>query len=386
MPNLKTQGFPAETGVGVDHGLLSGLSDDDHAQYLLLAGRGGQSISDNVTIQDDATAGLTLRRDSTTQAVEVMRLENQGAAATNTGVRIASYALNDVGGLFEQGAIQFDTNGTFTSGSEDAEIRIYGRTNGALQEFLLFDGGGSRVQIISTDGENAIDVRAGNTNINRDKLNRDTIIKTQGNDNAVYVKASNDRIGHFNGNPLASLDHIGDARFGDSTTNYVEIESDGDVNFVSGAGLQYGEISGTEVGDTLTISGTGVANKVQITSFSVNGESNGSVTPDHTNDHVTVGKAGRYEVSCRITAESAAAGGSAEIAASIFANNGVTRFTNTTQGRKLTGGGGDVGFFDPGGICPLSANDTVEVWIWNETNTDNIVIDDVTLTVKQLGG
>lgn len=36
-----------------DHGELQGLSDDDHSQYLLLAGRGGQTIDDTITINDD---------------------------------------------------------------------------------------------------------------------------------------------------------------------------------------------------------------------------------------------------------------------------------------------------------------------------------------------
>jgi hypothetical protein len=33
-----------------DHGNLAGLGDDDHAQYLLLAGRAGQTITDDITI------------------------------------------------------------------------------------------------------------------------------------------------------------------------------------------------------------------------------------------------------------------------------------------------------------------------------------------------
>lgn len=38
-------------GGGVtDHGELSGLGDDDHSQYLNLNGRGGQTISDNITL------------------------------------------------------------------------------------------------------------------------------------------------------------------------------------------------------------------------------------------------------------------------------------------------------------------------------------------------
>lgn len=45
---------PTASGGGqlgvTDHGALTGLGDDDHAQYLLLAGRGGQSIVDAITL------------------------------------------------------------------------------------------------------------------------------------------------------------------------------------------------------------------------------------------------------------------------------------------------------------------------------------------------
>jgi cytoskeletal protein CcmA (bactofilin family) len=42
------------------HGSLSGLSDDDHNQYLLLAGRGGQVIDDSLTICGATTLNNTL--------------------------------------------------------------------------------------------------------------------------------------------------------------------------------------------------------------------------------------------------------------------------------------------------------------------------------------
>lgn len=48
-------------GTGTDHGALSGLSDDDHTQYLLLAGRaggqsaqGGTAASENLTLESTA--------------------------------------------------------------------------------------------------------------------------------------------------------------------------------------------------------------------------------------------------------------------------------------------------------------------------------------------
>ncbi|KKN83862.1 hypothetical protein LCGC14_0295150 [marine sediment metagenome] len=58
------------TGVGDDHGLLTGLSDDDHTQYVLLAGRsGGQTIRGGTAARER----LLLR--STASGVEVGRIE-----------------------------------------------------------------------------------------------------------------------------------------------------------------------------------------------------------------------------------------------------------------------------------------------------------------------
>ncbi len=48
------------TSSGVtDHGNLAGLGDDDHSQYLLLAGRSGQYIDDSITISGDLTVNGT---------------------------------------------------------------------------------------------------------------------------------------------------------------------------------------------------------------------------------------------------------------------------------------------------------------------------------------
>ena len=57
---LKADATWAAAGVS-DHGALSGLSDDDHSQYLLLAGRGsgGQTVTDPITI-DSTTTNQTL--------------------------------------------------------------------------------------------------------------------------------------------------------------------------------------------------------------------------------------------------------------------------------------------------------------------------------------
>jgi hypothetical protein len=38
------------------------------------------------------------------------------------------------------------------------------------------------------------------------------------------------------------------------------------------------------------------------------------------------------------------------------------------------------------GIIDLAVNDTIEVWIWNNTNADDIIIDDINLSLIQCGG
>ena len=55
---------------GLDHGLISGLSDDDHTQYALLAGRsGGQTLSGGTAANDDLTLQGTTNATRTTSYV-----------------------------------------------------------------------------------------------------------------------------------------------------------------------------------------------------------------------------------------------------------------------------------------------------------------------------
>jgi hypothetical protein len=158
-----------------------------------------------------------------------------------------------------------------------------------------------------------------------------------------------------------------------------------DVVFNTGAGLCYGEIYASDASSTVTITGTGKGNKVQITAFDVDGHSN-NMTPDHTNDHVTVDVAGKYMCNVSLHAISTGGGGADLYGYSVYKNNGATEFANLHGQRNLTGGGGDEGSMSLSGIIDLSVNDTVEVWIWNNTNTDDVIVDDITLSLVQIGG
>jgi hypothetical protein len=175
----------------------------------------------------------------------------------------------------------------------------------------------------------------------------------------------------------------GSTRIGTSTNN-VEIEPDGDVVFNGTGGLVFGEIYAYDTSTTITISSSGIANKVQITAFAANGQSN-NATPDHTNDHITIDKAGKYLVTISGSIASVA-GAAALFGFGLWINNGATQYTNVHTHRNLSGGGGDAGSISMSGICDFAANDTVELWVYNETNTQNIVVDDMTLSVVQIGG
>lgn len=167
--------------------------------------------------------------------------------------------------------------------------------------------------------------------------------------------------------------------------NNIAIDVNGNLVFVGGAGLAFGEIYAHDVANELTITAAGQANKVQITSFTVNGASN-NTTPDHTNDHITITKAGKYLCTFAMAISSAAAGGADEVGFAAYKNNGTTEFLNLCGHRTLSGGGTDRGSCSGSGIIDLSVSDTIEVWIWNEDSTDNIVVDDITLTLVQIGG
>lgn len=171
-------------------------------------------------------------------------------------------------------------------------------------------------------------------------------------------------------------------RLGDWDTNYVEIDKEGDVLFVGTAGLAYGGIS--VVGNTTetTITASGVAAQAVI--FDTNSPSN-NTTPDHTNDHITVDYAGDYDIKVSATVNSVSGIGS-RFEMTVQKNNGASNVGALQCNRNLSGGGGEAGVISMSDIATLAATDTVEVWIMNEDNTQNYVVENITLSIVQVGG
>lgn len=202
---------------------------------------------------------------------------------------------------------------------------------------------------------------------------------------SIEVKTTTGYVGLGTTTPDTQLQVIGGIKTGDDNTNYSEFSSTGDLTFTGTAGLCYGEIYCTDTSTTETITTTGKANKVQISAFAVNGVYN-HCTPDHTNDHITITKAGMYLCNVSMHLVSPGAGGANNIGYSVYKNNGATEFPNLHGQRDLAGGGGDEGSISLSGIIDLAVNDTIEVWIWNNTNNDDVIVDDINLSLVQIGG
>jgi len=148
-----------------------------------------------------------------------------------------------------------------------------------------------------------------------------------------------------------------------------------------GAGLIYGCIDGEDIATETTITTQGVP--VQVFSFDSNGPANG-LTPDFTNSHITITYPGIYFVAVSASVNSVT-GQASVFEFSVQVNNG-TRSIVPHVDRNIAGGGGSAGVISLSGIATLAADDTVEAWIENETNTENYLVEDISLTVIKIGG
>lgn len=175
-----------------------------------------------------------------------------------------------------------------------------------------------------------------------------------------------------------------EVRIGDAAT-FQQIDLAGDTFWVgAGTGLPYGEIFAQDNTTPTTITSAGKVNKVQITIFDTDGLSN-LTTPDHTNDHITIVKAGVYKVSVSMSVASSA-GDADKLGFSVYKNNGATEFPNIHFHRDFTAGTGLTGSASMVGLIDVAVDDTIELWGWNEDDTDNFLMEDVTMVIDQKGG
>lgn len=170
--------------------------------------------------------------------------------------------------------------------------------------------------------------------------------------------------------------NIGDA------ANYSEFLTDGDLIFYGTAGLCFGEIYAHSVAAAIT--SVNQNDWDQITAFDTNGLSN-NTTPDHTNDHITISKAGKYLISFHWCGHGPAAVHDWDFY--IAVNNRTTTFNNITAHVTSPIAQNDTSV-SATGIANLSVNDTVELWVTRTSAGNNIVLttDNCNITITQIGG
>ena len=180
--------------------------------------------------------------------------------------------------------------------------------------------------------------------------------------------------------PDTKLQVVGDVKFGDDNTNYVTIDATGNLVFVGGAGLAFGEIYARDNTTTTSTSTT----KAQILIFDTDGESN-NMTAVNAQGHLVVTKPGKYKIDTSISIKNSS-GSAHVINVEMYKNNGSVVFNNIHAGRNL-GTGSDVGNLTMSGIVDLAVNDTIEIWITSDSGAARtITIEDIDFSAIQVGG
>lgn len=121
----------------------------------------------------------------------------------------------------------------------------------------------------------------------------------------------------------------------------------------------------------------------QVTIFGVDDASN-QCTPDHTNDHITIVRAGTYLVTASFSARSTTAN---EYHFQVMKNNGTAGHPSLNSERHTTTAN-KIGSISIAGLAGLDASDTVELWVQRIDGgavAKTITLTHATLTVLEVG-
>ncbi len=169
-------------------------------------------------------------------------------------------------------------------------------------------------------------------------------------------------------------------RIGAVTTNYMEVNSTGDVVFVGSAGLPYAEIYVKD--STATISVDSDNPDVLVTQFTTNGLSN-NCTADAANDKITITKLGVYKVSLTASV-SLNSGASVDIVIAAYLN-GVEQpqlHADRTVATADKGSVSFVGFIDVTSV-PWDLDIRANI---DSSTARTLTVEDINLNVMQIGG
>ena len=363
--NLTINSNSANDGLIVLGNSTTGLvfDEDDEAATIgggeivhTINGSNEKSLFEFHKDGNTAPGGISFHRHSNTDALSsnIVFLRSKGDHATPLivadGSSLGKIRATGYDGTDEAEAAEIDFQVDGTPGNDDMPGRI------------IFKA--------SADGTQApiekVKINFGSTYVNSLSADHDFIAAGDTEANLFRVDAGADEV-----------------RQGDWDTNYAAVDKLGDVHYVAGGGLQFGEIyyHGAGADTVLAAQDTWY----QILSFGTDGESNADVTPSNAQDHITVGKAGRYLISFSASARSAAAN---TYEFMVKYNNGGSDCMNIMT-HRTTSTANRLGVMAVTGICDIPASGTVELWIERIDGgavAKTITLEHVNLVITQLGG
>lgn len=200
-------------------------------------------------------------------------------------------------------------------------------------------------------------------------------------DPVVFNEGAEDIDFRIEGDTAPNLFHTdasADTVYMGGTTTRIATDSGGNTSWEGeGSGLLFGNMYMYQGSTTVTVSV--VDTWYELASGLTGGETNG-VTFQNTHE-LLVSKAGKYLVNWSMSLDTPTA------ADEVMGAVGVNGTVNTSTASHTTVGNNDQGVAVAGtGILDLAADDVVSMFVLNETNTNNITVEHVTLTIMQIGG
>lgn len=150
-----------------------------------------------------------------------------------------------------------------------------------------------------------------------------------------------------------------------------------------GAEMEQGCMYVKDNATVTVISATGVANKVKFTGFATLGPATPVIGVDIGSQDATLEENGVYEILCSITLDSVV-GPATSFGLGIYSASGAVAHDMLHQHRNVNGGGGEEGSVTLSGQDFFSASDKIELYVYNMTNTQNVLLLDVTLSIKKI--
>ncbi len=374
--------------IPVGDGGARGIKEALSGEVALLPNGVGLSINPGGT----KTQPLRARTSGAGNSIKELRLarcsNTSGAGGTGLGLFDRVQLENDADSLVDATKIEHVWEDA-SSGAEDASTRHQVAVGGALTEIFRIDENGLLV-----------------SSTRKYRVRDDTIFMHSPSDGSLVVESDGSAL--FRGLTSTTIGVLGDLLMGGATptvwypaidaqvsigrdANRIDdvflsgdLDTEGDILFAgSGKGLTFGDLSVKDNTNTLTLNS---AAKVQVagTIFTTNGPSN-NTSPDQTQGHITIDKAGFYFIVVAATIQNTAGAGHV-VDLSAWINNGATELENV-HGHRTLGAGTEVGAIPASGIADLAVNDTVEVWLDTSSGVNRtVIVEDITLTILQLAG